>query len=168
MFLWDKTNIFCLLIQRQFLNCWWWCTKWFSINLKTWSCKTYISFGTGIFEQLQEMQSFLWWTHKRVWLEARNYQVSSEKYCCPEAKLKYKGWLFGLGLGTKLTTWSYFQKVDVLAPSSHRWASPPSTAPEKASAFSKNDLKPQYCTWKCFAQLTIASPNAREKSSYLF
>ena len=82
------------------------------------------------------------WTHKEVWLEVRNYRVSTERGCCSEAKSKDKGWLFGLGLGAKLTTWSYFQKVDVLAPSSHRWASPPSTAPEKASALEmKNKMK---------------------------
>ena len=107
-------------------------------------------------------------TQKGLTREARNDQVSTEKGCCSEAKLKDKGWLFGLGLGTMLTTWSYFQKVDVLAPSSHRWASPPSTAPEKAAAFSRKDLKPQYCTWQIFAQLTIAWTNARENASYLF
>ena len=108
------------------------------------------------------------WTHKRIWPEERNYQVFTVKGWCSEVVLKNKGWLFGLGLGTKLTTWSYFQIVDVLAPSSHRWASPPSTAPEKASAFSRNNSKTQCCRWKIFAQLTIAWPNTREKVFYLF
>ena len=82
---------------------------------------------------------FIW--HRHFWTitgNAKFFVMDTQR----GAKLKDKGWLFGLGLGAKLTTWSYFQKVDVLAPFSHRWASPPSTAPEKASALEmKNKMK---------------------------